>query len=141
MGAEQSPSSQRATHRSGAPGQPARRGTPPQGSRLLPEVEQAEVGSGRAVPGAGRAVPVQRFAAAGLPIVSVDTKKKELIGNFARGGRSWCRNAPEVDEHDFPSQAVCQAVPFGVYDVTRNAGFVVVGTSHNTPQFAVSAIA
>ncbi|WP_171470630.1 ISAzo13 family transposase [Frigoriglobus tundricola] len=79
--------------------------------------------------------------AAGLPIVSVDTKKKELIGNFRNGGRSWCRSAPEVDEHDFPSKAVCQAVPFGVYDVTKNAGFVVVGTSYNTPQFAVSAIA
>jgi hypothetical protein len=81
------------------------------------------------------------FAAAGLPIVSVDTKKKELIGNFRNSGRSWCRDAPEVDEYDFPSNAVCQAVPFGVYDVTRNVGFVVVGTSHNTPQFAVSAIA
>jgi hypothetical protein len=82
----------------------------------------------------------QLFAAAGQPIVSVDTKKKELIGNFARGGRSWCRDAPEVDEHDFPSKAVCQAVPFGVYDVARNSGFVVVGTSHNAPLFAVNGI-
>ncbi len=82
----------------------------------------------------------QIFAAAGLPIVSVDTKKKELIGNFPNTGRSWCRGAPEVAEHDFPSQAECQAVPFGVYDVTRNTGYVVVGTSHNTPEFAVGAI-
>jgi hypothetical protein len=82
----------------------------------------------------------QSFTAAGLPIASVDTKKKELIGNFRNGGQSWCREAPEVDEHDFPSQAECQAVPFGIYDVTRNAGYVVVGTAHNTPEFAVNAI-
>jgi hypothetical protein len=82
----------------------------------------------------------QIFTAAGQPIVSVDTKKKELIGNFRKSGQSWCRDAPIVDEHDFPSQAECVATPFGVYDVTRNAGYVVVGTSHNTPAFAVSAI-
>jgi hypothetical protein len=83
----------------------------------------------------------QRFTAAGLPIISVDTKKKELIGEFRNPGRVWCRQADEVDEHGFPSAAKCIAVPFGVYDVTKNAGYVIVGLSHNTPEFAVSTIA
>jgi hypothetical protein len=83
----------------------------------------------------------QRFVAAGLPIISVDTKKKELVGNFRNEGRAWCKVAPEVDEHDFPSQSECLAVPFGIYDVTQNKGYVVVGMSNNTPEFAVSAIA
>jgi hypothetical protein len=81
------------------------------------------------------------FAAAGRPIISVDTKKKELIGNFRNQGRAWCRKAPEVDEYDFASQAECIATPYGVYDMTRNTGYVVVGLSHNTPEFAVSTIA
>jgi hypothetical protein len=83
----------------------------------------------------------ERFKAAGLPVISVDTKKKELIGNFRNEGEAWCKEAEEVDEHDFPGGAECRAVPFGVYDVTRNAGHVVVGVSNNTPEFAVNAIA
>jgi hypothetical protein len=83
----------------------------------------------------------QAFSAAGLPVISVDTKKKELIGDFRNSGQTWCRKAPEVDEHDYPSAAECQAVPFGIYDVARNAGYVVVGTSNNTPEFAVRSIA
>jgi Rhodopirellula transposase DDE domain len=82
----------------------------------------------------------QSFAATGLPIISVDTKKRELIGNFRNSGRAWAREAPQVDEHDFPSQAECSALPFGIYDTTRNRGYVVVGLSHNTPEFAVSTI-
>jgi hypothetical protein len=81
------------------------------------------------------------FTLAGLPVISVDTKKKELIGNFRNQGRSWCRDAPEVDEHDFPSQAEGIAVPFGVYDVVKNRGYVAVGMSHNTSEFAVNVIA
>src|SRR5206468_5669775 len=53
----------------------------------------------------------------------------------------WCREAEEVNEHDFPDAAECRAVPFGIYDVTGNKGYVVVGTSNNTPEFAVNAIA
>ena len=89
-----------------------------------------------------RYIATQRklLAQAGVPIISVDTKKKELIGNFRNSGRAWCKDAPEVDEHDYPSQAECIATPFGVYDVRRNAGYVVVGVSHNTPEFAVAAI-
>jgi hypothetical protein len=78
--------------------------------------------------------------ASGIPIISVDTKKKELIGEFRNHGRLWCRKATEVDEHDFPSLAECLAVPFGIYDVVKNKGYVVVGTSYNTPEFAVSSI-
>lgn len=81
------------------------------------------------------------FASAGLPIISVDTKKKELIGEFLNKGRVWCRQPTEVNRYDFSSGAECLAVPYGIYDVTRNTGFVVVGVSHNTPEFAVSAIA
>jgi transposase len=81
------------------------------------------------------------FIEARLPVISVDTKKKELIGNFRNPGRLWCRQPPEVDEHSFPSQAEGVAVPFGVYDLGKNRGYVVVGTSHNTPEFAVSVIA
>jgi transposase len=81
------------------------------------------------------------FRQTGCPMISVDTKKKELIGNFRSKGQAWCREAPEVDEHDFPSQAECLAVPFGVYDMMKNTGYVVVGLSYNTPEFAVTAIA
>ena len=83
----------------------------------------------------------QAFTASGLPIISVDTKKKELIGNYRNNGRTWRREAEEVYEHDFPDAAECRAVPFGIYDVTRNEGYVVVGTSNNTPEFAANAIA
>jgi transposase len=83
----------------------------------------------------------QACAGAGSPIISVDTQKKELIGEFRNNGRVWCRQAEEVNEHDFPDAAECRAVPFGIYDVTSNAGYVMVGTSNDTPEFAVNAIA
>jgi hypothetical protein len=83
----------------------------------------------------------RRFLAAELPVISVDTKKKELIGNFRNAGRAWCREAAEVNEYDFSSGAECLAVPYGIYDLGRNTGYVVVGMSHNTPEFAVTAIA
>jgi transposase len=83
----------------------------------------------------------QAFTVAGLPIISVDSKKKELIGDYRNNGRVWCREAEEVNEHDFPDAAEYRAVPFGIYDVTGNAGYVVVGTSNNTPEFAVNVIA
>jgi len=80
------------------------------------------------------------FSDAGLPIISVDAKKKELIGNFSNKGKTWCKNAEEVNQNDYPSEAECQAVPYGIYDVTKNTGCVFVGTSNNTPEFAVDAI-
>lgn len=80
------------------------------------------------------------FLAAGAPVISVDTKKKELIGNFKANGRSWCKGAIEVDEYTLASMADCVATPCGVYDVRTNKGYVWVGTSANTPAFAVTAI-
>ncbi|HEU0293464.1 MAG TPA: ISAzo13 family transposase [Anaerolineales bacterium] len=82
----------------------------------------------------------EAFSIAELPIISVDTKKKELIGEFNNNGRAWSRQAEEVNEHDFPSTALCKAVPYGIYDVVKNSGFVVVGISSDTPEFAVDNI-
>jgi len=81
------------------------------------------------------------FADAGLPIVSVDTKKKELIGAFKNAGRAWSQEAEAVNVHDFLSDAQGRAVPYGVYDVTRNRGTIYVGSSGDTAQFAVDALA
>ena len=81
------------------------------------------------------------FAGQGQPVISVDTKKKELIGGFRNHGRIWCREAIEVHEHDFTSTAECRAVPFGMYDLGRNEGYVTIGVSNDTPEFAVNAIA
>ncbi|WP_315722350.1 MULTISPECIES: ISAzo13 family transposase [unclassified Bradyrhizobium] len=71
-----------------------------------------------------------------LPVISVDTKKKELIGNFRREGKSWRRQPVETEPH-FASYAKCVAVPFGIYDINKNKGYVTVGTSNNTSAFAV----
>ena len=83
----------------------------------------------------------QTFHGAGRPIISVDTKKKELIGNFKNPGRAWSREAEVVNIHDFPTDALGRAVPYGIYDVTAKHGNVYVGSSGDTPQFAVEAIA
>jgi hypothetical protein len=78
---------------------------------------------------------------AGLPILSVDTKKKELIGDFAHAGAPWRREAEAVKVHDFLSDAQYRAVPYGRYDGLANQGHVLVGTSADTPQFAAEAVA
>ena len=82
------------------------------------------------------------FVERGLPVISVDTKKKELIGNFKNGGREWQpQGEPDlVDVHDFPSDAIGKAIPYGVYDLAANDGFVSVGVDHDTPVFAVTSI-
>ena len=82
------------------------------------------------------------FIARGLPVISVDTKKKELVGNFKNAGQEWQRQGePElVDVHDFPSDAVGKAIPYGVYDIAANDGFVSVGVDHDTPVFAATTI-
>ena len=84
----------------------------------------------------------QAFQARGQPVVSVDTKKKELVGAFKNGGREWQPTGqPEaVQVHDFLSQAVGRAIPYGVYDVGANQGWVSVGTDHDTAEFAVETI-
>src|SRR6266700_3626380 len=83
-----------------------------------------------------------RALAAGLPVLSVDTKKKELVGNYANAGQQWrpAKQALRVQGHDFPSPDVPRAYPYGIYDVGRNEGFVNVGTDHDTGAFAVTSI-
>jgi hypothetical protein len=83
----------------------------------------------------------QAFADAHLPIISVDTKKKELIGNFKNAGTAWGQQAAAVNAHDFPHDADGRAVPYGIYDLTHNHGTVYVGSSGDTAQFAVDVIA
>jgi hypothetical protein len=83
----------------------------------------------------------QRFAALGYPVISVDTKKKELIGNFKNPGQVWCQQAEEVNAHDFPGDALGRAVPYGIYDPRQDRGYVYLGMSADTAEFAVDAIA
>jgi len=82
------------------------------------------------------------FLAANEPVISVDTKKKELVGDFKNNGREWRRKGmPElVNVHDFIDPKLSRAVPYGVYDITNNVGWVSVGTDHDTATFAVNAI-
>lgn len=80
------------------------------------------------------------FINAGKPLISVDTKKRELVGNFRNAGGTWRREALSVLVYDYPSYADGVAIPFGIYDVGGNEGFVVIGISHQTPEFAVAAI-
>jgi len=81
----------------------------------------------------------QDFTHNGLPIISVDTKKKELVGPFKNAGQIWSREALPVNDHDFRSQAKGMAIPRGLYDLQANRGSVLIGTSHDTPQFAAEA--
>jgi len=74
-----------------------------------------------------------------LPVISIDTKKKELIGNYRREGATWRKKPIETDSY-FAGYAKCVAVPFGIYDVAQNAGYVTVGISHNTAEFAVNCL-
>jgi len=83
----------------------------------------------------------QRFQKRGLPIISVDTKKRELIGNFKNPGACWGATPTLVNDHDFRSDATGIAIPHGVYDVSANRGHVTVGISHDTAAFAVGSIA
>jgi hypothetical protein len=82
------------------------------------------------------------FQAGGDPVISVDTKKKELVGNFANGGTEWERSGHprRVNVHDFADKELGKAVPYGVYDVTANIGWVNVGTDADTGAFAVESI-
>lgn len=85
---------------------------------------------------------VRRAMARGWPVISVDTKKKELIGNFENKGRQWRRKkrAEHVNGHDFPDPSIPRAYPYGIYDPALNRGFVNVGTDHDTATFAVASI-
>ena len=83
-----------------------------------------------------------RFKNLGLPVISIDAKNKELIGNFKNNGVKWEAEGKreEVDAHDFPDKNTLKATPFGIYDVARNEGLVEVGTSANTARFAVDSV-
>ncbi len=85
---------------------------------------------------------VKRSLAKGAPVVSVDTKKKELVGNYANKGEQWLpgKTPIKVQGHDFPGPEVPRAYPYGIYDLGRNTGFVNLGTDHDTGAFAVASI-
>ena len=85
---------------------------------------------------------VQEFQDKGQPVVSVDTKKKELVGAYRNGGREWRpKGEPEaVKVHDFPDKQLGKAISYGVYDLTANAGWVSVGVDHDTSEFAVETL-
>lgn len=80
------------------------------------------------------------FVGAHNPRISIDAKKRELVGAFKNPGRRWCRQPTDVNAHDFPTDAVAQAVPYGVYDPELNRGHVCVGTSGNTADLAADAV-
>lgn len=88
------------------------------------------------------AATVATFQAHGLPAISVDTKKKELVGEFKNPGREWCRQGQptRVRVHDFADKNLGKAIPYGIYDLTANLGWVSVGTDHDTAAFAVATI-
>jgi transposase len=85
---------------------------------------------------------VKHFEATGQPVISVDTKKKELVGNFKNGGQEWrpAGKPLEVHDHDFPDPQLGKVIPYGVFDASRNEGWVSVGVDHDTPAFAVASI-
>lgn len=84
----------------------------------------------------------QEFLEGGRPVISVDTKKKELIGNYKNAGREWQKKGEPllVNMHDFPDKELGKAIPYGIYDIGRNEGWVNVGISHDTAEFAVESI-
>jgi len=84
----------------------------------------------------------KEFLAAGDPVISIDTKKKELVGRFTQGGREWHAQGEPVDvsTYDFPSEADGKAIPYGVYDLADNSAWVSVGIDHDTSVFAVATI-
>jgi hypothetical protein len=83
---------------------------------------------------------VTSFSRTNDPIISVDTKKKELVGNFKNNGKIWTKDTIEVLDHDFASYASGKAIPYGAYDINRNEGFVNIGMSSDTSEFAVNSI-
>lgn len=85
---------------------------------------------------------VRQFQQAGFPVISVDTKKKELIGQFKNSGREWEEKGRpvEVNGHDFADKVLGKVVPYGVYDLTYNQGWVSVGINHDTAEFAIATI-
>jgi hypothetical protein len=85
---------------------------------------------------------VKQYQARDQPVISVDTKKKELIGDFANGGQEWQPEgqAEQVRTHDFIDDELGKVIPYGIYDIAQNEGYVSVGVTHDTPEFAVATI-
>jgi hypothetical protein len=83
---------------------------------------------------------IRTYSTQGLPIISVDAKSRELLGPFYQSGHRWSQEPIKVLDHDFPSDSKGIALPYGIYDLSRNEGFVSVGTSRDTSQFAVDSI-
>jgi hypothetical protein len=83
----------------------------------------------------------EAFGAAGLPVLSVDGKKKELVGDFKNAGRTWAKQPESVNTYDFIQDAQCRATPYGLYDLGRNRGAVGLGISADTAEFAVDCLA
>lgn len=75
------------------------------------------------------------FSEQGLPVISIDTKKKELLGNFSRSGQAYSTGERCANDHDFPSSALGQIVPHGIYDINDNTGYMTLGTSKDTSEF------
>ena len=82
----------------------------------------------------------QDYSEKGLPVLSMDVKKKELIGNFFRAGKLYTQEVIRVNDHDFPSLAEGKVTPHGLYDINRNVGYIRLGTSHDTSEFAAECI-
>ncbi|MDR1050287.1 MAG: ISAzo13 family transposase [Deltaproteobacteria bacterium] len=85
---------------------------------------------------------VANFINSGDPVISIDTKKKEIMANFKNQGQKWEAkgSATEVNDHDFPNPSLPRALPFGVYDIKNNIGHVTIGTDHDTSEFAANSI-
>ncbi len=119
---------------------------------LLPEMGYSVQAPAKTVEGASHpdrddqfryiAGQVAEFQTAGQPVISVDTKKKELVGNYDNGGREWqpTGRLVHVKDHDFPDPDIPKAVPYGIYDLTQDSGWVTVGTSADTAEFALATI-
>ncbi len=82
----------------------------------------------------------KRFERRSLPIISIDTKKKENVGNFRNEGTTWQQQSIPTNDHDFPSDAIGKAIPYGIFDDTANRGSVFIGVSRDTPAFSVDCI-
>lgn len=83
---------------------------------------------------------IRRYKTNAMPVISADTKSRELIGPFHQPGGKWSQEPIKVLDHDFPSDSNGIAIPYGIYDIIQNEGFVCVGTSHDTSEFAVDSI-
>ena len=83
----------------------------------------------------------KKYLKVGLPVISIDTKKKELLGNFYRDGKIDTQETIETNDHDFHSAGAGTVIPHGIYDVGRNLGFVHLNTSHDTSELACDSIA